>query len=82
MPWRNINMQHSESTQGFFQPAANYFGNYGPPLSPRKLVLGSRVTMARKLPPPALDADVVSHWLAEYAARAQFDALREEQLQL
>jgi hypothetical protein len=74
-------MQHTEGNRGYFQSAASYFGHFGPPQSPRKLVLTVRVTMVRLQAESALDADVVSHWLAEYAARAQFDAARDEQLQ-
>jgi hypothetical protein len=74
-------MMHTESSRGCFSSAASYFGNYGPPQRPRSLMLGGRVTMVRQLPAPAFDQDVVDHWLAEFAARAQFDALREEQLQ-
>ncbi len=74
-------MQHTESNRGYFQSAAGYFGNYWSPQSPRKLVLGGRVTMVRQVAVSALDDEVVDHWLAEYAARAQFDAPREEQLQ-
>jgi hypothetical protein len=73
-------MYSTESNREYFLSAANYFGNYGPPRFPRRLVLEGRVTMARQQPDSKFDPDVVSHWLAEYAARAQFESLREQQL--
>jgi hypothetical protein len=73
-------MQDTESNHAYFQSAVRHHGYLGPQ-SPRQPVLTARVTMAREQP-EACDPEVVSHWLAEFAARAQFDALRHEQLQV
>jgi hypothetical protein len=73
-------VQHTESNWGYLLTAARYFGTFGPPDLPRKLVLGGHVTMAPRNAGSSMDPDVIDHWLADYAARAEFDAVRLAQL--
>jgi hypothetical protein len=71
-----VAMIQAEDEKRCLSPAPSYFGDFGPTQNVHTSSLACRVRTT--LPPaqPEFSMDVVEHWLAEFAARAQFDAAR------
>jgi hypothetical protein len=68
------------TSAGYARTAADYYAGFWKASRPRSLDLARYVVMEGRPQSAGLDADVVQHWLGEFAARAAYDAARESSL--